>query len=209
MPGDTDQADAGGWSISNDGGTTWNNWNRIDAWPTMGNSVGTSIHGVGDVIYAGSQSGFTISYDQGTTWTRRGHAYDQQIGYIGSVHDFYSVGSVVYAAADGGVVRSTDNGANWGVVLNSAHSVYGVHVDGNSVFAATSAGLKVSADGGLNWTTFTSLNGLASDDVRGVFGKGSSIYAASFFDGTRYGGLSVSHDFGATWTAYPPRLLRI
>ncbi len=111
------------------------------------------------------------------------------------------------SAADSGlhyVNRTTANGlgSNW---------VEAVFVDGSKVYAATGpagfssptgGGLSISTDGGAHFTNKTTDNGLGSNDVRGVFAVGNTIYAATYpvgFPGTG-GGLSISTDGGITWT---------
>jgi len=111
------------------------------------------------------------------------------------------------SAADSGlqyVNRTTANGlgSNW---------VKAVFVDGSNVYAATvpqgyspptGGGLSISTDGGATFTNKTTTNGLGSNDVRGVFAVGSTIYAATYpvgYPGTG-GGLSISTDGGTTWT---------
>jgi len=110
-------------------------------------------------------------------------------------------------AADSGlqyVNRTTANGlgSNW---------VKAVFVDGSKVYAATvpegyspptGGGLSISTNGGATFTNKTTANDLGSNDVRGVFAVGSTIYAATYpvgYPGTG-GGLSISTDGGTTWT---------
>jgi len=95
------------------------------------------------------------------------------------------------------VNRTTTNGLG-------SNNVKSVYVVGNNVYAATApegfgfsatgGGLSISTDGGATFTNKTTANGLGSNDVRGVFVVGASIYAATG------GGLSISTDGGATWT---------
>jgi len=113
----------------------------------------------------------------------------------------------VASAADSGlqyINRTTANGlgSNW---------VKAVFVDGSKVYAATvpegyssptGGGLSISANGGATFTNKTTANGLGSNDVRGVFAVGNTIYAATYpvgYPGTG-GGLSISTDGGTTWT---------
>ncbi len=62
----------------------------------------------------------------------------------------------------------------------------------NIVYAA-SGRLFISTDGGHTWVKRTWSNGLASNNVLGVFAVGSTVYAAA------YGGLSISTDGGSTF----------
>ena len=111
------------------------------------------------------------------------------------------------SAADSGLQysnRTTANGlgSNW---------VQAVFVDGSNVYAATGpegyssptgGGLSISTDGGATFANKTTTDGLGSNDVRGVFVVGSTIYAATYpvgYPGTG-GGLSISTDGGTTWT---------
>ena len=40
-------------------------------------------------------------------------------------------------------------------------------------------GLKISRDGGESWTTYDRTNGLGSNNVKGVYAVGDTIYAAT------------------------------
>ncbi len=95
------------------------------------------------------------------------------------------------------VNRTTTNGLG-------SNNVKSVYVVGNNVYAATApegfgssatgGGLSISTDGGATFTNKTTANGLGSNDVRGVFVVGTTVYAATG------GGLSISTDGGTTWT---------
>ena len=66
--------------------------------------------------------------------------------------------------------------------------MYGVYADGATVYAATySGGLNISTDGGATFTTYTTANGLGSDEVFGVFAEGSTVYAATYGGGVGIG----------------------
>ena len=41
----------------------------------------------------------------------------------------------------------------------------------HTIYAATAGGLSVSRDGGATWTTYTTANGLASNDVYSVYAQ--------------------------------------
>jgi hypothetical protein len=56
--------------------------------------------------------------------------------------------------------------------------------------------LSISTDGGANFVTRTTVDGLGSNVVYGVYESGGTIYAATS------GGLSISTDGGATFTNY-------
>jgi hypothetical protein len=105
------------------------------------------------------------------------------------------------------VNRTTTNGLG-------SNNVKSVYVVGNNVYAATApegfgssatgGGLSISTDGGATFTNKTTANGLGSNDVRGVFVVGSTVYAATYpvgYPGTG-GGLSISTNGGDTFTNY-------
>jgi len=110
-------------------------------------------------------------------------------------------------AADSGlqyINRTTANGLG-------SNNVKAVYVDGSNVYAATTpagfgpsatgGGLSISTDGGATFINKTTANGLGSNDVRGVFVVGSTVYAATYpvgYPGTG-GGLSISTDGGANF----------
>ncbi len=63
----------------------------------------------------------------------------------------------------------------------------GVYASGSTVFAATEGdgffsdgGLSISTDAGANFTTYTTGDGLGSDEVLGTYASGSTVYAATF-----------------------------
>ncbi len=56
----------------------------------------------------------------------------------------------------------------------------GVFAAGTTVYAATFGGLSISTDGGTTFTNSTTVNGLGSNSVRGVFADGdATVYAAT------------------------------
>ena len=105
------------------------------------------------------------------------------------------------------VNRTTTNGLG-------SNNVKAVYVVGSNVYAATApegfgssatgGGLSISTDGGATFINKTTANGLGSNDVRGVFVVGTTVYAATapvgFGPSATGGGLSISTDNGATWT---------
>jgi hypothetical protein len=63
----------------------------------------------------------------------------------------------------------------------------------DTLYAATWGGLAISLDSGATWTAKTTVDGLPSNYVRGVYANGSDVYAATFK------GLAMSSDAGANW----------
>jgi len=107
-----------------------------------------------------------------------------------------------------GIARSQDGGVTW---QNSSIShlpytsaLYDVVIGGDeAVFAATGGGLFRSNDGGTNWTL------IFYDGAPGIVRKTavSPNYPSTphIMAAGGYGGLSVSHDDGATWQATSSR----
>jgi photosystem II stability/assembly factor-like uncharacterized protein len=67
---------------------------------------------------------------------------------------------------------------------------------GPAIYAGTASGLSVLANGSTSWTTYTSANGLLSDDINGMYVSGSNIYLVG------NSGLSISTDGGSSWSTY-------
>lgn len=216
----------GGLSVSTDNGKTWKTYTVTDG--LVSNSVG-SLYVLGDYILAGTDKGLSETGDNGKTWKTKttmeigGFALDGDKtyftsgGYIWSTSDFSNfhktrasvcdiptsiilVSGKVYVSHFGdSVTVSSDGCYSWSTCSSGLGSqfVNSVTASGSTLYAATIAGLSVSTDFGASWTTYTTANGLVSDDMGCVAASDGMIYV-----GIVKSGLSVSSDGGKSWKQY-------
>ncbi len=124
-----------------------------------------------------------------------GDRYWTEVPGISDVWEFVECGDVVYAATGVGLFRSETLPASWNRV-KEGYFMY-VACDGDTVLALESAIPDVpwvSHDGGETWTQ---IQGLDGEDIRGFAVAGSLALAAV------RNGVLVSHDGGDTFSVYP------
>lgn len=129
--------------------------------------VGDPVTVSGGKIYIGTTAGLAVSRDLGESWR-------------------------VYTTGNGIGVNTFSAGSN------SRSAIRGIATAlPNNVYLATAEGLAISHDGGANFVTKTTDNGLASNQVNGVYALDAEhIYAAT------QNGFSISTDGGETF--HPP-----
>jgi uncharacterized membrane protein YhaH (DUF805 family) len=173
-------ATGAGLLVSTDGGATWPS-NYTSATSGFGtSSVVSAVYVVGSgsaaSIYAGTNGGgVSISNNGGSSWTNYPYTGTTSGPASNIVQDIFVSGGTIYAATDSGLSFSTDSGTSWTTYTTAStgsmlsNNVRGVFVSGTSIYAATAAGLSISTNSGTSWTTITKSQGLAGNDVRGVF----------------------------------------
>lgn len=95
-----------------------------------------------------------------------------------------------------GIYRSTDDGTSWAEAdsgLTDRH-VYALFPSGTDIFAATNSGVFRSTDRGVSWISANT--GLSQHTVTVLAANKQSLYA-----GTNGGGVYLSTNKGASWTA--------
>jgi hypothetical protein len=171
------------------------------------------VYAIGSTVYAATFSGLGISTDGGLTFTNKTVANSTLAN--NNVQGVYVLstdsGNVAYAATAGGLSINYNGGPSFTTRTTTAglgsSYVLGVYVVGDqtcgssggsgqgcTVYAATNGGLSISTDDARSFTNKTTVNGLGSNTVYGVYVIGSTVYAATG------GGLSISTDGGATFT---------
>lgn len=152
-------------------------------------------------VIAGSWEGYIYtSSDNGTHWTAATH-----LPFVNeSLLQALAVkGNRIFAGTSEGIFLSTDYGATWtprsnGLTYTNVHAIDFID---SSVIAGCWAGLYKSVDNGVTWTDITHqvpydnwINCLTVHDT--------VIYAgASNYDADDSGGVFMSADKGASWTA--------
>ncbi|HET7291266.1 MAG TPA: hypothetical protein VFM88_02470 [Vicinamibacteria bacterium] len=151
-------------------------------------------------VLAATNRGLLRSPDGGATWQRHAlGAADSVTAVAFSPRD----PETALATTPLGVFKSRDGGATWqalaaGVGSGAIRALRFLPGDDRIVFAATRAGLLRSTDGGRSWERRGA--GLPLSDIAGLDfdPDGRSVYASDF----RNGGIYVSRDAGASWTAF-------
>ena len=111
------------------------------------------------------------------------------------------VGSDIDAGTDEGLSVSADGGDSWKTSLPkndgpAEYSALAVAVADSTVYVANGAGLLISDDDGSTWRTAGQAEGLASDEILGLYASGAVVYARTA------NGLCVTTDRGASWNTY-------
>jgi hypothetical protein len=145
--------------VSPDNGVTWSPYNTSSGLPS--NNV-LAVFDDGASIYAATDQGLAVTPNTPTTWT----VYNSSSGLASNfVQGIYASGGVIYAATNNGL--SVYNGTSWSTYLNGV-SVNSVYVLGTDIYAATNGGLSVSLNNGTSWTSYTTIQGLASNSIYSV-----------------------------------------
>ncbi len=154
----------------------------------------------GQLLLAATNRGVLRSGDAGATWQRLRLGLAEAATAVAlSPRD----PRLVLATTALGVYRSQDAGSSWqllaqGVGTGEIRALRFLPADDRIVLAATRGGLLRSADGGRFWDRRGA--GLPLSDIAGLdFGEDPRTVFASDF---RNGGLYVSRDAGASWTAF-------
>ena len=183
-------------------------YKRVDddqAWQAVGqpllgkNVIGLAIEPVvGELLYAGLNTGLYISADSGGEWTLA-----DTIGPgIMAVATGPPGSQLVYAGTFGrGIYVSADAGSTWTRSSDIADAIVfsletAPKLDTNTAYAGTAAGLNVTRDGGATWNALgASLTGLS---VRAVHQSSTPeiLIVATFGQG-----VLRSTDAGQSWTA--------
>lgn len=169
--------------------------------PTGGQFNAVIIHdgkiyagGGGSNSFLGSTGGGVfISADNGQTWrSTRGIRAD-------TVFDLAGFNNVLYAGGSGGALYfSTDGGENWerpllGIAANAiVHDFY--EYNGKLYVATVGDGVWRLGDSPYKWEKLGT-TGLTNQNIWALAGSGNNFYAAG------NGGVYLSTDGGATWTA--------
>ena len=190
--------------LASTGGGLFRSSNEGESWSEVygGFSYGFPGHIVNCVtaspvgyLYAGTTDGVYRSSDHGNSWSQTDAGFSPTNPLIYSLA-VDSSGNV-FAGINGAVYESTNNGSNWTQVFTTAGSYVeqlAVAPDGE-VFAGTSKTIYKSTDKGASW-----VNTPVPIDTSIL------VYSLAFsangdvFAGTRFNGVFVSTDSGATWT---------
>ncbi|MFQ6003819.1 MAG: hypothetical protein ACE5KJ_08735, partial [Candidatus Zixiibacteriota bacterium] len=190
----------GGLIKSSDGGQTWET--VIPTTEKNGQFTFAVLIDSSD-IWVGTAAGISKSTDGGQSWVTYNSERD---GITGNwVFSFgvqrLSGGKILWACTwptgeneSYGVSKTEDGGATWTTCdsLNNIQAIDFAFQD-SVVWVATFRGLKKSSDGGRTWETYTTEQGLASNEVTSV-----EIADGVIWVGTT-DGLNRSKDDGKTW----------
>ncbi|MBK9249134.1 MAG: T9SS type A sorting domain-containing protein [Ignavibacteria bacterium] len=160
-------------------------WNEVG----LKNQYVYSLNAVDNTIYVGSsQNGIYYSKDNGTIWN-----YGKiGVGSLSAV-SIYGYGNTVLVGTNGGgIYQSTDSGVNWksfNPQLNN-RTIQSLAVIGTTVFAGTDNGLRY-VDKDNVWQLAPSGQPAKS---RAFAIIGNTLY------GGGNGGVSMTSDYGETWT---------
>jgi len=190
----TDKIYIGTWNpyhlaISTDGGETWTNRD-----PTVDQYIYT-IAAVGEHVYVGTGQGLAVSSNGGLAWKL------VSIPKISDILSVFASNSSVYAGSSVGMVAtSNDYGQTWPITV-AAFSwdtrIESMYVQADRIYAGSwGEGLGVSLDNGKSWRKIQKSQGLLSDHVSSIAGRGNSLYVGMDKDGAT---LSISDDAGQSW----------
>lgn len=195
-------APAGGFWISQDGGSTWESY--TDNLPTLGVSsivvdyTNTSLiyMGTGDRD-AGDANGMGVfkSTDAGQTWTQWNNGMGNAT--VGRLIMHPQDNNIIFAATSGGIYKTIDAGANWYQVKSgNIKEVVFKADDPNVVFASGNGSFYRSADSGESFTQITSGIGSASRGVIAVSAANPDVVYFHTSSNSAFGGLYRSDDAG-------------
>ncbi|MFQ5637844.1 MAG: hypothetical protein ACE5IR_07580 [bacterium] len=168
---------------SNDGGSTWTNFNHQNQpSPISGNFVvalSQQQYADKDIIWAATRETTVESQD---TTEFRGVSWTEDLGFTWrtalrgeNVHNFAFDDSVVYAASGSGLYKSIDGGASWALfpeIVNPsgtrrilANEVFSAGVSRNHIlWVGTRNGLAKTSNNGLTWEVFQRFTPTGRDD---------------------------------------------
>jgi len=191
LSGDTVFAgsDGGGVFISKDGAA---NWAEVNSGLTSSRIWTLAVSDSN--IFAGTYGGgICRSSDNGTNWIGVNNGLTNSFVLSLVVSD-----TTIYAGTEDGIFKTTDNGDNWFQVDDSPVSTqYGSYqcmaVTGSHIFVGSYNGLFHSPDNGTNWSDVSS--GLPYNWVMDIEILDENVFAL-----TNWGNISLSTDYGASWT---------
>jgi photosystem II stability/assembly factor-like uncharacterized protein len=182
-------AGGGGVSRSSDNGASWTDSSSPNVGLTCLITNGTNL-------YAGTaNSGVYRSTDDGIHWTTINSGLTNH-----NILCLAAGGTNLFAGAyDGGMFRSTDNGDTWSAADSGLSSpwIYAIAANATNVFVSSSGSVYRSIDSGASWSV-TNNPPLTGAGV--LILSGSNLYSGSL-------GISVSTDYGSSWTDISPRNL--
>lgn len=112
-------------------------------------------------------------------------------------------GDVFIGTDGGGVYRSVDNGATWTQANTGLTNLYiqaiAANPDGTFLYAGTQYGIFRSADRGAGWTAISSSLPSIAMEVQAIVASPNGSGGTGLFAGTKYDGVFISSDNGATW----------
>jgi photosystem II stability/assembly factor-like uncharacterized protein len=184
-------AEEGGFSVSTDGGRTWQNKKTKDG---LGHNNVRAVLAVGETIYVGTDNGLSISNDGGRTWTTKRDSEGMPNNYIRCV--VVKRGKTIVGTRSGLVI--SNDGQNW----RKSEQIGNKWIEwialgaGDKVYTATRQGFYVSNDNGETWRKSEQMADKRINSVFAVEGTNK------VFIGTAEG-LHTSEDGGETWTVKP------
>jgi len=172
----------GGVYRSSDGGVTW-------IAPSTGNTLFiTSLVANDPYIFAGAGSlGVYRSSDNGVTW-------EQKLNVFG-VDAMCKSGNKIFESSSNYTGYTTDNGETWiNVQPLEGAIIFSYYCMGDTIFAGGQTKIYRSTDNGNAFTTITLNLGFSIVNISAITSVGSTLYAA-----TSYDGVYKSTDFGSNW----------
>lgn len=157
---------------STDQGGLWNS----STWPAGESTLHTinCFAVLGEMIFAGSDSGLYASSDHGISWKRTPALNNTQ-----NFTALLGVGEVLYSVVDSTALgRSNDSGATWQSLTNGLieSKIFDVKTAGSIVFIGSDKGVFLSTNNGDNWSRI-------SDNMRDT-----SVRALAFLNGFVFAG---------------------
>jgi photosystem II stability/assembly factor-like uncharacterized protein len=173
-------------------------WVRSSGLDSPGMSI-LSLAVSGPNLIAGTNTGgIFVSTNKGATWPPSSATQ-------GDILCMAVSGSYVFAGTPSGtgILRSSDYGANWIYLEPGSPSITALCVQGTDLFAG-STGVYRSADSGMTFAPVN--NGVLNPHVQSFAATDGSLFAGMLYgldwSGLAYnGGVCVSTDRGATWSA--------
>lgn len=199
---------AGGLSISRDGGQTFTNYTNglpasasrksyglMDTYVDANGTIYTANQDFGD----GASGGISVSRNGGISFGNYNLSNGLGSNFVNTV--FSTITGVIYAGTMNGLSISK-NGTSPFTNRTTAdglgsNDVKAVVSWGGNIYAGTSGGLSISEDGGMKFFNRTTTQGLGSNRVLSVF----ISHLGSVFVGTS-NGLSISTDGGKFFVSY-------
>lgn len=141
----------------------------------------------GTDLYAATY-GVYKSTNNGLQWTQFNQGWYDLVFSIAVKED-----TILASTKNTGIHLTSDNGANWNTINTGLPlQVNAVTIVGTTFFAGTNDGLYISTNGGSSWSITSITNAIGS------FTKvGNNVFAG----GSGGGGVFLSTDSGASWTA--------
>lgn len=199
-------APAGGFWISDDGGSSWVSY--TDNMPTLGVSSIVVDYINPDIIYmgsgdrdAGDASGLGVfkSTDGGVTWIQWNIGMGNAT--VGRLIMHPNNNNIIYAASSYGLYKTTDAGENWVQVKSGNIKEVVFKTDDPSIlFASGNGNFYRSSDDGETFIEITSGIGNPSRGVIGVSPANADIVYFHSTGGSEFYGLYRSEDAGLNFT---------